>query len=165
MGHVDWERRRLQVYSPKTDSTRFVPIVPELHDILAAAYDAAPERATKIISMSTNNLRRGLEGIVAKAGLRPWDDLWQTLRRSAETMFSMTYPQHAVSQWIGHSVQVSLKHYTMTPETLFETVASAPVLRAAVGSGIGSQGAANGSADTEQRSATGNEPRTKFKKW
>ena len=121
----------------------------------AAAYDAAPERATNIITMSTNNLHRGLEGIVAKAGLRPWDDLWQTLRRSAETMFSMTYPQHAVSQWIGHSVQVSLKHYTMTPETLFETVASAPVLRAAesaaVGSGTGSHGAANGSADAEQR--------------
>ena len=56
-------------------------------------------------------------------------------------MFAMTYPQHAVSQWIGHSVAVSLKHYVQTPDSLFETVSSARVLRAAVCSGTGSHGA------------------------
>ena len=67
-------------------------------------------------------------------------------------MFAMTYPQHAVSQWIGHSVAVSLKHYVQTPDSLFETVASAPVLRAAesaaVCSGTGSHGAEFGSCGT-----------------
>ena len=145
-GHVDWERRRLQVYAPKTDSTRSVPIVPELHDILAEAYDAARVGSAEIVSLSTNNLQRNLRQIAERAGLQSLQvGPWQTLRRSAETMFAMTYPQHAVSQWIGHSVQISLKHYTMTPDLLFETVAAAPVLRAAesaaVSSGIGSQGA------------------------
>ncbi len=57
-------------------------------------------------------------------------------------MFAMTYPQHAVSQWIGHSVAVSLKHYTMTPESLFDQAAQSRVLHAAVGPGIGSHEAA-----------------------
>ncbi len=138
-GHiVDWERRRLQVYAPKTDATRSVPIVPELHDILAEAYDAAPVGSAEIVRLSTNNLQRNLRLMADRAGLPSLGvGPWQTLRRSAETMFAMTYPQHAVSQWIGHSVAMSLKHYVQTPDSLFESVASAPVLRAAVSSGTG----------------------------
>ena len=161
-GHVDWERRRLKVYAPKTDSTRSVPIVPELHDILAEAYDAAPVGSAKIVSLSTNNLQRNLRQIAGRAGVQSLQvGPWQTLRRSAETMFAMTYPQHAVSQWIGHSVQISLKHYTMTPDLLFETVAAAPVLRAAVCSGIGSQGAELGLSELLPVSTPENEKAAK----
>jgi len=156
--HVDWERRRLRVYAPKTDSTRFVPLVPELYDLLSEAFDQAPERATNIITLSTNNLHRDFEIIISKAGLIPWDDLWQTLRRSAETMFAMEHPQHAVSKWIGHSIAVSVNHYLQTPETLFESASSKPVLRAAesaaVCSGIGSHVVAEGMTATEQHLAT-----------
>jgi hypothetical protein len=56
----------------------------------------------------------------------------QTLRRSAETMFAMEWPQHVVSGWIGHSVQVSLKHYVQTPDSVFEAASERPALRAAV---------------------------------
>ncbi len=158
-GHVDWERRRLRVYAPKTDSTRFVPLVPELYDILSEAFDQAPERATNIITLSTNNLHRDFENIIAKAGLVSWDDLWQTLRRSAETMFAMEHPQHAVSKWIGHSIAVSVNHYLQTPDSLFESASSKPVLRAAesaaVCSGIGSHVVAEGATATEQHLATG----------
>ena len=83
-GHVDWERRRLQVYAPKTDSTRFVPIVPELHDILEEAYDAAPVGSAAIVSLSTNNLQRNLRLMADRAGLPSLQvGPWQTLRRSA----------------------------------------------------------------------------------
>ncbi|MDG2358226.1 MAG: hypothetical protein P8M20_01085 [Planctomycetaceae bacterium] len=66
--------------------------------------------------------------IVKRAGVKPWDDLWQTLRRSAETMFAETYPQKDVSAWIGHSVKVSLEHYAKPSETQFQAAANSPVL-------------------------------------
>ena len=47
---VDWERRRLRVYAPKTDSTRMVPIVGALLTLLQDAYDAAPDGATEIVT-------------------------------------------------------------------------------------------------------------------
>jgi len=125
---VDWAKRQLTVYAPKTDSTRFVPIVPELHTILTDAWDQAPAGAKNIVTLSRNNLHRDFKLIVKRAGVKPWDDLWQTLRRSAETMFAETHPQKDVSAWIGHSVKVSLKHYAKPSETQFQAAANSPVL-------------------------------------
>ena len=113
---------------PKTDSTRFVPIVPELHAILPDAWEQASAEAKNIVTLSRNNLHRDFKMIVKRAGVKPWDDLWQTLRRSAETMFAETYPQKDVSAWIGHSVKVSLEHYAKPSETQFQAAANSPVL-------------------------------------
>ena len=127
---------------PKTDSTRFVPIVPELHAILPDAREQTPGNrrqgtdareqasagAKNIVTLSRNNLHRDFKMIVKRAGVKPWDDLWQTLRRSAETMFAETYPQKDVSAWIGHSVKVSLEHYAKPSETQFQAAANSPVL-------------------------------------
>ena len=150
-GDVDWDRRRLTVYAPKTDTTRFTPIVPELYSILSEAHEAAPEGSEHIVTLSRNNLHRDFRLIVLRAGVEPWDDLWQTLRRSAETMFAERYPQKDVSAWIGHSVKVSLKHYAKATETQYEAAASTPVLRAAKSAavlpGTGQFGVANGQGD------------------
>ena len=122
---------------PKTDSTRFVSIVPELHAILPDARERTPGngrletgvcRGKNIVTLSRNNLHRDFKMIVKRAGVKPWDDLWQTLRRSAETMFAETYPQKDVSAWIGHSVKVSLEHYAKPSETQFQAAANSPVL-------------------------------------
>ncbi len=116
--------------APKTGQTRVVPIVPELFELLSEAWDRAPDGATEILTMSRNNLHRNFTIIIERAGLTVWPDMWQTLRRSAETMFAMQYPQHVVSGWIGHSVAVSLKHYVQTPDSVFEAASGLPVLRA-----------------------------------
>ena len=146
---VDWERRRLTVFAPKTGQTRVVPIVPELYALLSEAWDRAPDGATKLLTLSRNNLHRNFAIIIERAGLTVWPDMWQTLRRSAETMFAMQYPQHVVSGWIGHSVQVSLKHYVQTPDSVFEAAAALPVLRAAVTRRI--DGNRSQLAETEER--------------
>ncbi|MBI1314106.1 tyrosine-type recombinase/integrase [bacterium] len=130
-GHVDWERSRLQVYAPKTDQTRFVPAVPELLELLREGYDRAADGESDIITLSRRNLQRNLNVIARRAGVAPWPAPWQTLRRSAETMFAMKYPQHAVSGWIGHSVAVSLKHYVQTPESVVAQASSEHALSAA----------------------------------
>jgi Phage integrase family len=125
---VNWEKRRLRVYAPKTDSTRTVPIVPELMKLLDAAWFALPERTDRtehVVTLPKHNRHRALRGIVKKADIQAWDDLFQTLRRSAETWLAERWPQHAVSTWMGHSMRVSDKHYLSVPESLYDA-ASAP---------------------------------------
>jgi integrase len=131
-GDVNWEHRRLTVRSPKTEhfagkAQRVVPITPKLMVILQEGFDAANEGQEKIITKSRNNLRRELKAIVGRAGVPTWDDTFQTLRRSCEIEWAQRYPQFAVSQWIGHSITVSGKHYANNvPDELFEKATMAP---------------------------------------
>ena len=129
---VDWERNRLTVRSPKTErhkghEQRIVPIVPKLLAILQEAFDAAVENEPHVVTLSGNNLRRGLHSVLDKAGIEHWEDVWQTLRRSAETEWSQTFPQYAVSQWLGHAMKVSADHYLMIPDELYAQASEANI--------------------------------------
>jgi len=120
---VDWANNALVVQVRKTRryaATRTVPIIPELLPILQAGYDHAPEGASTILTVSQNNLYRKLTAILEAAGIAKWDDLFQTLRQSCEThLVSLGHPQHAVSQWLGHSERVSKDHYLMVTTDAF----------------------------------------------
>ena len=129
---VNWDRSRLTVYAPKTNSTRLVPIVPELLQILEEAFTAAEgdlataaEAGLKIgdlpiVTLSENNRHRTLTAIVKRSGVLVWPDLYQTLRTSCETEWAGKYPQHAVSAWIGHSMEVSERHYLRVTDHLLD---------------------------------------------
>ena len=136
-GNVDLERRRLVVYAPKTDDLRAVPIVPELFEILNEAYanaagspDSVPPPSTNVVTLPENNRHRQLKAILERVGITPWGDLFQALRRSAESDFARFAPQHAVSGWIGHSMEVSARHYLMTTDDIFKAASSRPLLGA-----------------------------------
>jgi len=127
---VDKERGRLNVRSPKTEhhaghERRSVPITPRLMELLNEAFGdgKAPEAA--LVSMrGSGNVRRVLDAAIAAAGVAPWPRLFQACRASCEQEWAMTYPQYAVSQWIGHSITVSGKHYAnAVPDELFERIA------------------------------------------
>jgi integrase len=120
---VDWSRRRLTVFAPKTGKTRIVPIMPKLLAILQEAFDAATEGQERIITLSTNNLQRGLSAIIKRAGVKPWEDLFQALRRSCETEWAQSFPQGAVSEWIGHSIIISARHYLSVPDSVYDKAA------------------------------------------
>ncbi|HMP71598.1 MAG TPA: tyrosine-type recombinase/integrase, partial [Pirellulaceae bacterium] len=119
---VDWNKMRLTVFATKTDSTRIVPISPQLMEILQENYQQAADKDGRIVALTGHNRHRQMIKIVKAAGLEPWDDLYQTLRRSCETQWAMTVPQHAVSAWIGHSELVSAKHYLQVTDALFDRV-------------------------------------------
>ena len=75
---------RLTVRSPKTErhkghEQRIVPITPKLYALLQDAYDNAAEGESRVVTMSRNNLARGLIQIVKAAGVELWDDLYQSL--------------------------------------------------------------------------------------
>jgi integrase len=129
---VDWDRRRLRVRSPKTErfeghEQRFVPVDPRLMPLLQGRFDEMkPGDAAIVTIRGQGNIARHVEAILAKAGVEPWKRLWQTLRSSCEKQWAMTFPQYAVSKWIGHSITVSGRHYANdVPDELFDKASTA----------------------------------------
>lgn len=130
---VDWVNRRLNVRSPKTErhaghDRRWVPIVPKLYRLLQQAYDPTPDSCDRIIRLRPGGfVNRMMIAYIKRAEIELWPKLWQTLRSSCEKEWAMSYPQFAVSKWIGHSIIVSGKHYANhVPEELFRRAVAAP---------------------------------------
>ncbi len=129
---VDFERGRLTVRSPKTErweghDQRVVPITPKLMALLQERFEAMPEGESRLVTIGGKGaVIRRVRRIWAAAGVEPWARLWQTLRSSCEKEWAMTFPQFAVSKWIGHSITISGKHYANSvPDELFDRAASA----------------------------------------
>jgi len=134
--HVDWERGRLTVPSPKTDrfsgkESRTIPLFPELRKYLEEAFELAEPGQTHVIGgdhlakaarptgWKSCNLRTTFGKLVKRAGLEPWPRLFHNLRSSCETELLGRFPLHVVAQWMGHDAKVSLKHYAQTTDEHF----------------------------------------------
>lgn len=128
---MDFDRGRVTVRSPKTEryeghERRVVPITPRLMELLQARFDGCREGEDRLVTINGKGaLIRPVRRIWARAGVEPWQRLWQTLRSSCEKEWAMTFPQYAVSKWIGHSITVSGKHYAnAVPDELFARAAA-----------------------------------------
>jgi integrase len=117
---IDWKQNVMTVLAPKTSKKRTVPIRLELRQLLQHEHRKLNQPLVgPVITNKPNNLHRKLQKLLTKLKIPVWADLFQTLRRSCETEWAETCPQHAVSSWIGHDMRVSQQHYLMTtPETL-----------------------------------------------
>ncbi len=127
---VDFDRGRLTVRSPKTEhhaghEQRIVPITPKLMTLLHDRFEAMPEGDIPLVTIGGKGaVIRRVRRIWARAGVEPWSRLWQTLRSSCEKEWAMTFPQYAVSKWIGHSITISGRHYAnAVPNELFDKAA------------------------------------------
>lgn len=138
--HVDWERGRVTVPSPKTDrydgkGSRMIPLFADLRHFLEEAFELAQPGQTHVIggnhlakAQGPNgwrncNLRTSFEKLVKRAGLTTWPRLFHNLRSSRETELLEEFPVHVVAMWMGHDAKVSLKHYAQTTEDHFERAA------------------------------------------
>src|SRR5262245_25166324 len=134
--HVDWERSRITVPSPKTDRydgkvTRTIPLFSELRPFLEDAFEQAIPGQTHVVGgdhlakaqgpngWRSCNLRTEFDKLVKRAGLEPWPRLFHNLRSSRETELLESFPVHVVALWMGHDAKVSLKHYAQTTEDHF----------------------------------------------
>jgi len=128
---IDWERSRMRVPSPKTEhhvggESRLVPIFPELMPHLREVFEAAEPGSEYVISHYRKpaiNLRKNLEQIIEKAGLKTWPKLFQNLRATRQTELCEQWPEHIVCTWIGNSQQVARKHYLQITEKHYEKAA------------------------------------------
>jgi integrase len=128
---VNWERKRFRVVAPKTKhesgGERWVPLFPDLAEILERVYFALQERGSAAPSGpvitrwrdSALNLRTGLYRILRRAGVKPWPRLLQNLRASRDTELAGKFPMHVAAEWLGHSPKTALAHYLRTTEADF----------------------------------------------
>jgi len=132
-GNVDWVRGRLTVPSPKTEryaghEQRLVPITPSLMKLLLERFAGCGEDDQHLVTIrGQGRIMKTVRAVCARAGVDLWSRLWQTLRQSCEKEWAMTFPQYAVSKWIGHSITVSGRHYANdVPDELFRQAAGVP---------------------------------------
>jgi integrase len=171
---VDFANARLSVKSPKTErfagkDRRTVPIIPELMALLQAAFDAAPDGETHIVTIrGAGARRRRMTAMAERAKVSMWPDCWQTLRRCADIDFSRDFPAFAAAHWLGHSVGVSAKHYTtVVPDELFTKAACLraarnPAQQAPELDGKGAQAARDASGDATGDNAKNSKKSTDF---
>lgn len=127
-GDVDWENGRLTVRSPKTEhhegkDSRIVPIFPELRPHLEVVFDAAEPGTEHVIHSyrdAQKNFRTRLQRIIGRAGLKPWPNLFHSLRKTRQTELEDLFPTHVVCAWMGNNERTAAKHYLQVTEAHFE---------------------------------------------
>lgn len=119
---IDIANARMIVRSTKTPPTRVCPIFPELMPHIRRAREMAPAGAVYVQTRYTPDANIGttFAKIVERAGLVPWDKLFQNLRASRETELMAVYPVKDVSSWLGNSAPVAMKHYAMSMQDSFD---------------------------------------------
>lgn len=117
---IDWERRSLTLPESitKTGQERLIPLDPELYDVLKAAHAKRPR--TDVLIVPESEVDRGSDSnqhsrfrtVLKKAGVVPWEDLFQTLRRNAvQDLREALKDPWAVTAIAGHSEEVERKYY------------------------------------------------------
>ncbi len=117
---IDWDGCLMRVRSPKTErhaghEQRVVPVVPRLMELLKERRAECPKGEPHLVTIrSAGGRRRKMVAIIEAAGVEPWDDCWQTLRRSCEVQWmNEGHAPYAVCRWLGHTITVSQRHYTI----------------------------------------------------
>ncbi|MHB9049825.1 MAG: tyrosine-type recombinase/integrase, partial [Pirellulales bacterium] len=108
---VDWEKNLLTIRSPALEHhpdgpVRKLPLFQEMRPHLQLAMAEATPGAEYVVMhyrAADVNLRTGLARILAKAGIRPWGRLWETLRHSRQVELLEEFPAAAVRKWTGTS--------------------------------------------------------------
>jgi integrase len=135
-GHVDWERNRLTIPSPKTRAHdkphRVIPLFPLLRPHLEVAFEHAEEGSEFVVPQEYRqraereggwggaNLRTQFGKSVERAGVDSWPRLWHSLRASCESDLAQSFPLATVTKWLGNTPSVALRHYVDPTEAAFE---------------------------------------------
>lgn len=132
-------KRVIQVQSPKTEhhpgkESRALPLFPELLPYLNESYAADPEavyvvderyRKAAMGPAGWRNINLGtqMKRILGVAEVEVWPRIFHNLRSSRETELVETYPLPVVAAWMGHSVDVAVKHYCQVTDDHFARAA------------------------------------------
>lgn len=129
---INWEKQRINVPSPKTKrqgkAFREIPLFEELRPLLEIGQEAAEKGEKYVISryrQKNSNLRTQFERILKRAGISPWERLFQNLRASRETELANEFPIHVVTAWLGNTELVASKHYLQVTDQHFENARGA----------------------------------------
>lgn len=129
---IDWNANLIRVNADiPVQSTkkrrRFPPIEPArcpsgLTKILRECFELAPEGAVRVCEgVDRGNVNHHGLAIVTRANIPPYKKLYHTLRKNLQTEWSMEYPLHVVTEWLGNSADVAQEHYLRVPAELYAT--------------------------------------------
>lgn len=114
--HIDLERRTMVVEGDEDAGARregtkkrrrVVPIVPELYDVLVNH----PSRTGLLVVVNQSNFERDARGIVERSGVEDYGKPLHSLRASFANDMMDRHPIQDVAEWLGHSVEVAMRHY------------------------------------------------------
>ena len=124
---VDWEHQRIRIPSSKTEhcgkASREIPLFPELEPYLRDAFELAAEGSEYVVTRyrdASQNLRTKMLKIIRRAGMEPWERVFQNLRASRQTELAKTYPAHVVCSWMGNTKDVANEHYLHMTDADFQ---------------------------------------------
>jgi len=124
---VDLVNHRLTVQNPNAtkdtkNRTRQVPLDVELYSLLFEAYHNG-DGGELVCDGVGGDIHRAVNRICQRAGVKSYSKPCHTLRKNCETDWSEKYPIQAVTEWLGNSVEVAMKHYVRAEDSLFEKAA------------------------------------------
>lgn len=110
--HVDFEKRQLKILDSKKKQFRTMPLFDRLYDELIVLQEEGDKFVfSSRYRTSSNNFKLMKEAIL-RAGHELWPRLRQNLRTSCENdLLNAGFDERLVTRWIGHSVNISRKHY------------------------------------------------------
>ena len=97
------------------------------NEALRDAFELAPVGSEFVINRyrdASQNLRTTMLKIIRRAGLEPWERVFQNLRASRQTELNQQHPAHVVCDWMGNSEAVANEHYLHTTDADFDRALS-----------------------------------------
>ncbi|MBP3693044.1 MAG: site-specific integrase [Thermoguttaceae bacterium] len=139
-----WQEDKIRISIPKKTSRfdeergnfaqRYIPLFPEIRTALEEYRKKCGKKARSDAPLfpeldgsdsSSAFLRKQFNHILKKNGIPVWPKLFNNLRATRDTELQEEYPLHKVCAWMGHTAEVSLRHYTQMREEDFH-LASRP---------------------------------------
>ena len=116
---IDLERETVVITSPKTANhkgkgTRTARLFPDVLSALIELRDEqrrSGERSPLVLPNIPANQRKTAELILARAGVKQWEKLFQNMRSSAASDIARHFGAFLESKWVGHSPDIAEKHY------------------------------------------------------
>ena len=103
-------------------ATRIVPLFKEIENAVREYFDSLPEGAPSLVfpeRPTGQALRNRFRGILRRAGVEMWEKFFQNMRSTRETELLCQFQIKEVTDWIGNSPLIALKHYLQPrPEML-----------------------------------------------
>jgi integrase len=96
---------------------REIPLLPEIRAALDGLRAERPDATGRIVLPYSDSSVIGVQlgRIIEAAGLTDWERPFQNLRSTRSTeLIQQGTPIHNYCRWLGHSIQVALRHYAQT---------------------------------------------------
>lgn len=118
--HIDWKRKQMQILDSKKRVFRTMPLFQTIENELRRVQDQSSSRwvlSDRFRSSTDSNNYGLMKEAIARTEFGVWEKVRQNLRTSCENdLLAAGFDERQVTQWLGHTVKTSRKHYQRTTD-------------------------------------------------